>query len=463
LLKGYATGSWPKAANQGGTDNFDARLNMEPQTLILILLVTFSVCLLIGIPIAICIGVATLAYFLLNSSASNFILMLPSGMFQGIDSFVIMAVPFFMLAGELMNSSKVTDRLMILADVMVGRIRGSLAYANMIASFLFAGISGAAVSDVAALGSIEVPAMKKQGYHESFAAAVTVASSLVGPIIPPSIIMVIYGSTMGVSIALLFATGILPGLLMLVLSCAYVFWTSKKRNYPVRPERISYRQKAVALKESSLALLMPTIIIGGILGGVFTPTEAATVAIFYALFLGVVVYRELTPGKIARCVLNAGISSSSIFLIIAVSIAFKWVLSILNVPSVMLEVLISISSNKWVLITVLNAFFLAVGMFLEPGAAIILLGPIFAPAMNALGFDPLHFGIIMVLNMCIGLATPPVGLCLFAACSITKNTSLEKLSKEMVPFLVIYLVILAFITYFPGIALWLPGIIQKLL
>lgn len=436
---------------------------MEPQTLTIILLATFSVCLLIGIPVAICIGVATLTYFLLNPNAANFILMLPSGMFQGIDSFVIMAVPFFMLAGELMNSSKVTDRLMVLADVMVGRIRGSLAYANMLASFLFAGISGAAVSDVAALGSIEIPAMKKQGYDEAFATAVTVASSLVGPIIPPSIIMVVYGSTMGVSIALLFAAGILPGFLMLIATCGYVYWVSKRRNYPVRPEKFSFNKKVQAVKDSSLALLMPAIIIGGILGGVFTPTEAATVAIFYALFLGTVVYRELTPKIIARCVLNAAVSSSSIFLIIAVSIAFKWVLSILNVPTLLLELMYSISTNKWVLITVLNAFFLIVGMFLEPGAAIILLGPIFAPAMKTLGFDPLHFGIIMVFNMCIGLATPPVGLCLFTACSITKATTLEKLSKEIIPFLLIYLSILGLITYFPGFALWLPRIVEKLL
>lgn len=436
---------------------------MDPQTIMVIILATFSICLVIGIPIAICIGVATLAYFLMNPSASNFILMLPSGMFQGIDSFVIMAVPFFMLAGELMNSSKVTDRLMVLADVMVGRIRGSLAYANFIASFLFAGISGAAVSDVAALGSIEIPAMKKQGYDEAFSAAVTVASSLVGPIIPPSIIMVVYGSTMGVSIALLFAAGILPGLLMLIFTCGYVYWMSKRRNYPVRPDKVSLRAKAVALKESSLALLMPTIIIGGILGGVFTPTEAATVAIFYALFLGIFVYRELTPRKIIQCVLNAAVSSSSIFLIIAVSIAFKWVLSILNVPTLLLDLLQTISTNKWVVITVLNAFFLIVGMFLEPGAAIILLGPIFAPAMQTLGFDPLHFGIIMVFNMCVGLATPPVGLCLFTACSITKNTTLEKLSREMMPFIGIYLAILGLIIYFPNIALWLPRIVQKML
>lgn len=432
---------------------------MEVSTYFFILSTVFIICLLLGTPIAICMGAMTLTYFLIQPAATNFILMLPSGMFQGIDSFILMAVPFFMLAGELMNACKVTDRLLRLADEVVGGIRGSLAYANVLASFLFAGISGAAVSDVAALGSIEIPAMKKQGYDESFAAAVTAASSLVGPIIPPSIIMVVYGSTMGVSIALLFAAGIVPGFMMLVVSYAYIFWISRKRNYPVRIDKSSFRKKAAVFKESSLALVMPIIIIGGILGGVFTPTEAATVAIFYALFLGIFVYRELTPNSFAKSVLNAGIASSSLFLIIGVAIAFKWVLSILNIPAAMLDLLYAISTNKWVVITLVNLFFLIVGMFLEPGAAIILFAPIFAPAMHQLGFDPVHVGIIMVLNMCIGLCTPPLGLCLFAACSIAKNVSLEKLSMETIPFIVGYLIVLFLITYIPGIALWLPRIV----
>ncbi len=431
---------------------------MDQMTMLLIILAVFFFTMLIGMPIAICMGSATLIYFLMLPT-SKFILMLPSGMFQGIDSFVLMAIPFFMLAGELMNSCGLTDRLMGLADELAGNIRGSLAYANIIASFLFAGISGAAVSDVAALGSIEIPAMKKQGYDAPFSAAVTATSSLVGPIIPPSIIMVIYGSTMGISIAGLFAGGILPGLLFLIVGCAYVGWVSKKRNYPKREEGTSLRRVGKACKESMLALIMPIIIIGGILGGFFTPTESATIAVFYALFLGVAVYRKLRLKNLHTCLLNAGIKSSQIFLIIAVAIAFKWVLSILNVPPTILHVLENLSSNKWVVITLVNVFFLFVGMFFETGAAVILFAPIFAPAMVNLGFDPLHFGLVMIVNLCIGLCTPPVGVCLYAACSVAEDVTLEQISREATPFILCFLVVLCVITYLPGMTLWLPRVI----
>ena len=423
-------------------------------SVIVIILIVFAVCMMAGMPIAIGMGWASLAYFLTLPS-SKFILMLPAGMFQGIDSFVLMAVPFFMLSGELMNLCGLTDRLMRLADEVAGNIRGSLAYANMIGSFLFAGISGAAVSDVAALGSIEIPAMTKQGYDEPFAAAITATSSLVGPIIPPSIIMVIYGSIMGVSIAGLFAAGILPGLLFLVIDFAYVAWLSKRRNYPKRNEPTSLRRIGRAAGESSLALIMPLIIIGGILGGVFTPTEAAVVAVFYALFVGGVIYKKLDVRSLGMSMLNAGIKSSYIFLIIATAISFKWVLSVLNVPTHVLTFLATVSQNKWVVITLVNIFFIFVGMFFETGAAVILFAPIFAPAMINLGFDPLHFGIIMIVNLCIGLCTPPLGVCLYAACSIS-DVKLEEISREALPFILHYIVVLAIITYFPGLTLWLP-------
>lgn len=424
---------------------------------IAIILIVFAVCMIAGMPIAMGMGWASLAYFL-TLPTSKFILMLPSGMFQGIDSFVLMAVPFFMLSGELMNNCGLTDRLMRLADEVAGNIRGSLAYANMIGSFLFAGISGAAVSDVAALGSIEIPAMKKQGYDEPFSAAITATSSLVGPIIPPSIIMVIYGSIMGVSIAGLFAAGILPGLLFLVIDFGYVAWLSKRRNYPKREAPSSLRRIVRTTGDSSLALIMPVIIIGGILGGIFTPTEAAVVAVFYALFVGGVIYKKLDMRSLGTSLLNAGIKSSYIFLIIATAISFKWVLSVLNVPTHVLTFLETVSQNKWVVITLVNAFFIFVGMFFETGAAVILFGPIFAPAMIGLGFDPLHFGIIMIVNLCIGLCTPPLGVCLYAACSIS-DVTLEEISKEALPFILHYIVVLAIITYFPGLTLWLPRVL----
>jgi TRAP-type transport system large permease protein len=426
---------------------------MEPTTLILIIGL-FFVLMMLGMPVAVSMGCSALLYFLLQGN-EYFFLQLARGMYNGIDNFVLMAVPFFMLAGELMNACGLTDRILRLADELAGKVRGSLAYANMIASFLFAGISGAAVSDVAALGSIEIPAMTKQGYDEPFAAAITATSSLVGPIIPPSIIMVIYGSIMGVSIAGLFAAGILPGVLFLFVDFVYVGWLARRRNYPKRPHPTSFRKIAVATRDSTLALIMPIIIIGGILGGVFTPTEAATVAVFYAFFLGLVIYRKLNFNNIWHCLLQAGVKSSYIFLIIAVAISFKWVLSILHVPTTLLHVLQGISDNQWVVITLVNIFFIFIGMFFETGAAVILFGPIFAPAMINLGFDPLHYGIVMIVNLCIGLCTPPLGVCLYAACSIS-NVKLEEISREALPFILHYIVVLAIITYFPGLTLWLP-------
>jgi TRAP-type transport system large permease protein len=423
-----------------------------------IILIVFAVFLILGMPIAICMGWATLIYFLMLPT-TKFILMLPSGMFQGIDSFVIMAVPFFILAGEFMNAFGITDRLMKFAEEIGGNIRGSLAYANILGSFLFAGITGAAVSDVAALGSIEIPAMEKQGYDKPFAAALTAASSLVGPIIPPSIIMVIYGSIMGVSIAGLFAAGIIPGVLFCFVDFSYVYFISKKRNYPIRPERTTLKGILLATRSSAFALFMPIIIIGGILGGIFTPTEAATVAAVYAFILGITIYRNRFSLKtLKECLLNAGVKSSYIFLIIAVAVAFKWVLAVLNIPTHIITLLTSISTNKWVIITMVNLFFLFVGMFFETGAACILFGPIFAPIMVKMGFDPLHFGIVMVVNLCIGLCTPPLGVCLYGACSIS-GVTLEEISKEVLPFVVLNIMVLAFITYLPGVALWLPRLI----
>jgi tripartite ATP-independent transporter DctM subunit len=423
-------------------------------TVLIIIIGIFFLCMLLGMPVALAMGWSTLAYFLMQGNP-YFYLQLARGMYNGIDNFVLMAVPFFMLAGELMNLCGLTDRIMHLADELAGKVRGSLAYANMIGSFLFAGISGAAVSDVAALGSIEIPAMVKQGYDEPFAAAITATSSLVGPIIPPSIIMVIYGSIMGVSIAGLFAAGILPGLLFLFIDFVYVGWLARKRNYPKREHPTSIRKIAGATRDSALALIMPFIIIGGILGGIFTPTEAATVAVFYAFILGLVVYRKLNVTKVWNALLHAAVKSSYIFLIIAVAISFKWVLSILQLPASILELLQGVSDNKWIVITLVNIFFIFIGMFFETGAAVILFGPIFAPAMATLGFDPLHFGIVMIVNLCIGLCTPPLGVCLYAACSIS-DVSLEQISKEATPFILHYLGVLCIITYFPAVTLWLP-------
>jgi len=340
-------------------------------------------------------------------------------MFNGMNSFVLMAIPFFLLAGELMNSSGITDRIMAFAEKISGNIRGALAYANIIASFFFAGITGAAVGDIAALGPIEINSMVKQGYDKPFSAAVTAASSLVGPIIPPSITMVIYGAIMGVSTAGLFAAGLVPGILFCLVDFIYVFYISKKRNYPKSEEKKTLKDILLATKYASPALLTPIIILGGILGGIFTPTEAACIAVVYAFLLEKLTYKKLYLKEYKELLLTTAVKCSNIFLIIATASILKYILAILNVPLIIINFLTVISTNKWVIITLVNISLIIVGMFFETGAANILFAPIFGPVMVKLGFDPLHFGIVFVVNLTIGLVTPPLGLCLYGSASIS--------------------------------------------
>ena len=420
----------------------------------IILLFIFIILLISNMPIALCIGYTSLSYFLLFTD-KRFLYLLPQTMFSGMDSFVLMAIPFFMLAGELMNASGITDRIMNFAEKISGNIRGALAYTNIIASFFFAGITGAAVSDVAALGSIEIPAMVKQGYDKPFSAAVTAASSLVGPIIPPSITMVVYGAIMGVSIAGLFAAGFLPGILFCLVDFIYVYYISKKRNYPKSEERRTLKGIVDSAKGAAFALATPIIIIGGILGGIFTPTEAAGVAVFYAFALERLIYKKLDIKAYKELFLASAVTSSKIFLIIAVAYTLKWILATLNVPAMIINFLMEISNNKWVAITLVNVIMIFVGMFFETGAANILFAPIFGPVMVALGFDPLHFGIVFIVNLCIGLATPPLGLCLYGACSIS-GVKLEEISREIFPFIILNIGVLCIITYFPALTLWFP-------
>lgn len=379
-------------------------------------------------------------------------------MFNGMDSFVLMAIPFFLLAGELMNATEITDRIMDFAEKLTGNIRGALAYANILASFFFAGITGAALSDVAALGPIEMRAMTKQGYDKPFSAAVTAASALLGPIIPPSITMVIYGAIMGVSTAGLFAAGFVPGVLFCLVDFAYVYYISKKRNYPKSDEKRTLRGIMISTKEAAFPLATPIIIIGGILGGIFTPTEAACIAVAYAFILERFVYKNLKMKDYKEILLRTAISCSNIFLIIAVAFTFKYILAVLNIPSLIINFLLQISNNKWVIITLVNFALLVVGMFFETGAANILFAPIFGPVMVAMGFDPLHFGIVFVVNLCIGLITPPVGLCLYAVSTIS-DVKLELIIKEIMPFIILNIAVLFIITYFPQLTLWFPRLL----
>lgn len=424
--------------------------------MVVFILITLFSLLLLGLPIAFSLGLVSF-FTMLRTGNPGLLTLIPQRMFAGLDSFTFLAIPFFFLAGELMSRSKITTDLMDFAYVILGGIRGGLAYANILASIFFAGITGAALADVAALGAIEIPMMKEGGYDEEFAAAITVASSIIGPIIPPSVIMVIYGSIMQVSIAALFLAGILPGLLLAIILGLITYYYSAKRNYPKREESITFKDVRQAFVNAILALIMPIILLGGILSGIFTPTEAASVAAAYAFVIGFFVKRTLKIRDIPDIFRKVTLNTSIIFLVLSTASIFSWVLAFGRVPNSIAAQIISFSDNVYVVLLLINIFLLIVGMLMDVGAALIILAPILAPVAINLGVDPLHFGIIMSINLMIGLSTPPVGPCIFAASSIT-DISIEKISKAMVPFIIGMFIMLLVITYIPQIVMFLPSL-----
>lgn len=416
---------------------------------------SFAILIAVGMPIGFVLGVAGLLG-MVKMGGGAVLNLVPQRYFAGVDMFTLMAMPFFILAGEIMNKTGITQRLVKFSNILVGHLQGGLAHANIVASIFFAGITGAAVSDTAAIGSMLIPAMVDEGYDKDFSAAITAASSIIGPTIPPSNIMVIYGAFMQVSIAGLFMTGLVPGLLLGVALMIMTARISKKRGYPVGERRATVKEMLVGLKDAIVALLMPLIILGGILSGMFTPTEAAAVAVAYAMVLGFFFYRNLSLRDMVPLFLKMARTTGVVFLVIAAASILGWVLTIEQIPEKVATFMLSISDNRYVIMGLILIMLLVVGMFMDIAAALIILGPILHPLAVQLGYHPLHFGIIMVLALNIALMTPPVGACLFVACGISKLT-LEQISREILPFILVELAVLLLITFVPAIPLALPG------
>jgi tripartite ATP-independent transporter DctM subunit len=425
--------------------------------MITFLLVVFFLLLLTGTPIAFALGVTAVLTFL-KMDSPTLMRIVPMKFYSGVDMFALMAMPFFMLAGDIMNRIQITNRLVHLTHVLVGNIRGALAHVNILASIFFAGLTGAAVSDTAALGTMLIPAMEEAGYDRSFAAAVTAASSIIGPIIPPSIIMVIYGSLMHVSIAGLFAAGIAPGVLVGIALMILSAHISKKRDYPKGEQRANLAEMGKAFKDAIIPLLMPVIILGGILSGMFTPTEAAAVAVFYALMVGFFVFRNLKLKDIPDLLFEMVRSSGNVFIILSAAAILGWILASEQIPELVAAGIMAISHNKYVVLLIINVVLLVIGMFMDMTAVLIILGPILHPLAVSMGVNPLHFGIIMVVNLNIALMTPPLGACLFVACSVSRLT-LEQLSREIIPFMAVEVVVLFIITYVPVISMFIPRLL----
>ncbi len=416
----------------------------------------FAIMICIGLPIGFCLGVIPLffAMFFMRYSLK----FIPHEMFAALDSFPLMAIPLFILAGNLMNSVKITHQLIRLSDTMVGHIRGGLAHVNIVVSMFFAGLNGSAVADTVSVGSVLIPAMVDEGYDPDFTAAVTASSSMIGAIIPPSVAMVLYGATLGVSIGGLFAAGLIPGLLIGSMLILTAYLISIRRKYPVHSERFSFREFIKAFRKSFLALLMPLIIIGGMVLGIFTATEAAGIAVAYALLLGFVVYRNLSFSSFINCLFDSAVTSGVILLLVGACAPFAWLITMLDVPTTIVKIITGLTSNKYLILLFFNVFLLVMGMVLDATANILILGPILAPVAEAVGIHPLHFALLMVVNLIIGLGTPPVGTCLFATVPLAK-ISVERISKAIMPFILAQFAVLILITYFPPVVLFVPKLL----
>ncbi len=419
-------------------------------------IIIFAICLVLRFPIAFSLGISCLIYLLINEIP---LILIPMKMYSGIDVFVLLSIPGFILAGNLMNQGGLTAKIIAFCNHLLGHVRGGLALANIGASMLFAGISGTAVSDTASIGAVMIPAMKKEGYDTDFSCAVTASSSTVGPIIPPSVPMIIAATLSGLSVGKLFLAGALPGLLLGIGLMIITYYISVKRKYPKHPKS-SFKQILVGFKDTFWSLLMTFIILFGIIGGVFTPTEASIVAVIYALLIGSFVYKKISLKNLAVITLDSMKTSASLMVLIGFANLFGWILITEQLPQIISTEILGFSTNKYVVLLVINLLLIFIGTFMETIAALLILFPILLKLAIAVDVDPIHFAIIALLNLMIGLTTPPLGICLFVSSSIGK-VSISKVSKASLPFLAVSIFVLVLVTLFPNISLLLPNLILE--
>ena len=407
-----------------------------------------------GLPLVFVMGAISVIYMF---AADINVAILGQRMISRLDSFLILAIPLFYLAGELMNACKLTDRIVAMARVFVGHIHGGLAQVNIFSSMIFAGMSGSATADTAALGSVLIPAMKKEGYRADFAAAVTVASAVVGPIIPPSVAMVIYGALTDVSIGRLLLAGVLPGLVIIAAEMIFTYFLAKKHGYPKYP-LATFKELSSATYHGFPALLFPIIIVGGIASGQFTPTEAAGIAVLYGIILGLIVYRNVGILELWKTIEKVMLASTRILIIVAAASAFSWVMVNEKVPQTIATFLSTVTDSPIAVLAIMIAFLFVVGLIMVASSAEIVLAPILVPVVVQFGIDPVHFGVIMVFVLIIGGATPPVGVLLFVAQDIAE-ISFSQMVRAMLPYYIPLVGAVIILALFPQISLWLPDLV----
>ena len=424
--------------------------------MVAVLFITFIVCLALGVPVAFSLGLSSLVYFIGNDMS---LYMFAQRFFAGLNSFTLLCIPGFVFAGSLMNQGGITERLIGFCNKIVGHITGGLAIANVVASMLFAGISGTALADTVSVGGVLIPSMKKEGYDADFSCAVTAASSCIGPIIPPSVPMIMAATMTGLSVSKMFVAGMVPGILM-GLGMIFVSWyISKKRHYPKAERRSTLKEVLVSAKESFFAILMTLIILSGICFGFVTPTEASILAVVYGIFVGFFIYKELTIPRLIESMKSTVTSSAGIMVLVGMANVFAYILTKEQIPQMVADAMLSLTSNKYIILILINLLLVFVGMFMETIAAILILFPVLLNLVLMVGVDPLQFGVMVVLNLVLGLCTPPVGVCLFAATNIGE-TKLTGVVKELIPYLISNFIVLGLVTFVPFLT---SGIAEMLL
>jgi C4-dicarboxylate transporter DctM subunit len=423
--------------------------------MIVIILLGF---LAMGIPVAFALAATSIFFCIFVANIP--LVGLVQRLLGGLDSFPLVAIPFFLLAGEIMNVGGITDRTMKLANALVGHIRGGLGHVMVVASMIFAGMTGSSMAEAAGLGKVGIIGMKRQGFSSGFSAALTATSAIIGPVIPPSISVVIYGGITGVSIGRLFLGGAIPGVIMGLSLMVAVYIISKRRNYPCNEKAATPKELGSAFAHSGLALITPVIIVGGILSGVFTPTEAAAVAVLYAILVAGIIYREFPFSMSGSVLTGIGARTASLLFIIAAATPYGYMLTLLQIPQKTVLFFTSLTDNPLVFLTIFNILIIFIGCFMEGLTAMIILIPIFQPVITAYNIDPVHFGMIFNLAICIGLATPPLGMNMFITTSIAK-IDIKEYTREALPLLLALVVVLFLITYIPWIVLFLPNTLMS--
>lgn len=421
------------------------------------LFIPFGIGLIIGVPISFSMILGVIGFMIADGNLP--LEVLAHQIFQTASSFPMMAIPFFILAGDLMDRAGISLRLMNFTKAIFGRFRGGQAQVMVGTECIFSGLSGSAVADTVAMLKIFAPSMEKEGYPKDYIAALGAACGVLGPIIPPSIIMIVYGATLNVSVGALFIGGVIPGIVLAAFIMALNYYYAIKFNFPSSTEKLTLPLFLTGMKDASLALLVPFIIIFGIRGGVFTPTEGGAITVGYSLILGVFVYRTLKFKDITACLVQSGIIAAVILLIIAASNPFGWVMTKYQIPQMFAKTILEISNNKWMVIICINLLLLIAGSLMEGAAIILLLGPMMAPVAYSVGWNPLHFAMIVIVNISLGMITPPVGVNLFAAVPVAKTT-MARICVAIVPFVFVELLALIVIILVPELTLWLPNILK---